>query len=53
MNIEEKVENLIKAVDELKAKIGIKPTIKDYGIDEKDFSVEDILYHYTRKASVA
>lgn len=34
---EEKVENLIKAIDELKAKIGIKPTIKDYGIDEKDF----------------
>lgn len=34
---EEKFENLIKAVDELKVKIGIKPTIKDYGIDEQDF----------------
>lgn len=33
----EKLENLIKAIDELKAKIGIKNTIKDYGIDEKDF----------------
>ncbi len=36
-NDAEKVENLIKAVDELKAKIGIKKTIKDYGIDEKNF----------------
>ncbi len=34
---EEKLENLIKAIDELKVKIGIKPTIKDYGIDEQDF----------------
>ena len=34
---EEKVENLIKAIDELKAKIGIKETIKEYNIDEKDF----------------
>ena len=34
---EEKLENLIKAIDELKEKIGIKKTIKDYGIDEKDF----------------
>ena len=32
-----KVTNLIKAIDELKAKIGIKPTIKDYVPDEKDF----------------
>ena len=36
-NDEEKLENLIKAIDELKVKIGIKPTIRDYGIDEKDF----------------
>lgn len=36
-NDEEKVENLIKAIDELKEKVGIKKTIKDYGIDEKDF----------------
>ena len=34
---EEKLENLIAAVDELKAKIGIKKTIRDYGIDETDF----------------
>ena len=34
---EEKLENLIKAINDLKAKVGIKETIKDYGIDEKDF----------------
>lgn len=34
---EEKVENLIKAVEELKEKIGIKKTIRDYGVDEQDF----------------
>ena len=34
---EEKLENLIKALDELKARVGIKSCIKDYGIDEKDF----------------
>ena len=34
---EEKLENLIKAINELKKKIGIKETIKDYNIDEKDF----------------
>ena len=36
-NDSEKVENLIKAIDELKEKVGIKKTIRDYGIDEKDF----------------
>jgi acetaldehyde dehydrogenase/alcohol dehydrogenase len=36
-NDAEKLENLIKAIDELKENIGIKKTIKDYGIDEKDF----------------
>lgn len=36
-NDEEKLENLIKAIDELKAKVGIKKTIKEYGIDEQDF----------------
>ncbi len=36
-NDEEKVENLIRAIEELKEKIGIKKTIKDYGIDEQDF----------------
>ena len=34
---EEKLENLISAINELKAKVGIKETIKDYGIDEEDF----------------
>ena len=34
---EEKLENLIKAINDLKAKVGIKETIKDYGIDEKNF----------------
>ena len=34
---EESLENLIGAIDELKAKVGIKKTIKEYGIDEKDF----------------
>ncbi|MBQ6847317.1 MAG: bifunctional acetaldehyde-CoA/alcohol dehydrogenase [Clostridia bacterium] len=34
---EEKLQNLIKAIDELKEKVGIKKTIKDYGIDEKVF----------------
>ena len=33
----EKVENLIKAIEELKKKVGIKASIKEYGIDEKDF----------------
>ncbi len=34
---EEKLENLIKAINDLKARVGIKETIKDYGIDEKVF----------------
>ncbi len=33
----EKLENLIKAINDLKATVGIKETIKDYGIDEKVF----------------
>ncbi|HQC55239.1 MAG TPA: bifunctional acetaldehyde-CoA/alcohol dehydrogenase [Clostridia bacterium] len=33
----EKLNNLIKAIEELKAKIGIKKSIKEYGIDEQDF----------------
>ncbi len=33
----EKLENLIKEIDKLKNKIGIKATIRDYGIDEQDF----------------
>lgn len=34
---EEKLENLIKKIDELKETIEIKKTIKEYGIDEKEF----------------
>ena len=33
----EKLDNLIKAVHELKVRVGIKPTIRDYGVDEKVF----------------
>ena len=33
----EKLENLIRAIDALKKRIGIKDTIRDYGIDEADF----------------
>ncbi len=33
----EKMKNLVKAVDELKRAVGIKDTIKDYDINEKDF----------------
>jgi acetaldehyde dehydrogenase/alcohol dehydrogenase len=33
----EKLENLIKEIDALKEKIGIKKAVKDYRIDEKDF----------------
>ena len=34
---EEKLENLIAAIDELKEKVGIKKTIRDYVPDEADF----------------
>ena len=34
---EEKLQKLMDKIDELKEQIGIKKTIKDYGIDEKDF----------------
>jgi acetaldehyde dehydrogenase/alcohol dehydrogenase len=34
---EESVENLIKEIKILQEKIGIKKTIRDYGIDEKYF----------------
>jgi len=34
---QEKLENLINKIEELKEQIGIKKTIKDYGIDEKEF----------------
>ena len=36
-NDAEKLENLIKAVNDLKARVGIKPTIRDYVPDEADF----------------
>lgn len=34
---EEKVENLIKALDNLKEKVGIKRNIREYGVDEQEF----------------
>lgn len=36
-NDNEKLENLINAIRELRHKIGIKDTVADYGIDEQDF----------------
>lgn len=36
-NDAEKLDNLVKAIDELKEKVGIKKTIKEYGVDEKYF----------------
>lgn len=36
-NDEEKLEKLIRKIDELKEKIGIKKTIKEYGIEEEKF----------------
>ena len=34
---EAKVEGLIALFDELKEKVGIKKTIRDYGVDEQNF----------------
>ncbi|MBO4853806.1 MAG: bifunctional acetaldehyde-CoA/alcohol dehydrogenase [Oscillospiraceae bacterium] len=34
---QEKLNGLIKAIDDLKARVGIKPTIRDYVPDEADF----------------
>ena len=34
---EEKLEGLIALINDLKAKVGIKSSIKEYGIDEADF----------------
>ena len=34
---EQKLENLIAAINTLKSRVGIKATIRDYGIDEQDF----------------
>ena len=36
-NDDEKFENFIKAIEDLKKQVGIKKTIKDYGVDEKYF----------------
>ena len=36
-NDQEKLEGLIKMINDLKAYVGIKPTIHDYVADEKDF----------------
>lgn len=44
---EEKIENLIKALENLRAHLNIPATIKDYGISEKDFlsQVDDLAEH--------
>ncbi len=44
---EEKIENLIKALEGLKAHLNIPATIKDYGISEKEFlsQVDDLAEH--------
>ena len=34
---QEKLDNLINAVEALKERVGIKKTIREYGVDEKDF----------------
>lgn len=36
-NDKESVENLIKGINELKARVGIKNSIQEYDVDEKDF----------------
>lgn len=36
-NDKESLENLIDAINALKDRVGIKKTIRDYGVDEKDF----------------
>jgi acetaldehyde dehydrogenase / alcohol dehydrogenase len=36
-NDQEKFDNFLKAIEELKAKVGIKKTIAEYGVDEKYF----------------
>ena len=36
-NDAEKLENLIGAINDLKTRVGIKATIRDYNIDEQDF----------------
>ena len=34
---QEAVEGLIRKIEELKAAVGIKKTIRDFGVEEKDF----------------
>lgn len=36
-NDQEKFDNLLAAIDDLKAKVGIHKTIKEYGVEEKKF----------------
>lgn len=36
-NDDEKFDNFLKSIEELKEKVGIKKTIKEYGVDEKYF----------------
>ena len=33
----DKVEGMLAMIDDLKEKIGVKKSIRDYGVDEKDF----------------
>ncbi len=33
----EKLDSLVEAIEALKARVGIKKTIREYGVDEKDF----------------
>ncbi len=47
-NDDESVENLINAINDLKSRIGIKETIRDYGVDEKYFL--DTLDNMTEQA---
>ena len=44
---EEKLENLIAAINNLKSSVGIKDCIKDYGIDENDFlkTLDEMVEH--------
>ncbi|MBP5604227.1 MAG: iron-containing alcohol dehydrogenase, partial [Ruminiclostridium sp.] len=36
-NDSEKLDNLIEGLEKLKARVGIKKTIRDYGVSEEDF----------------
>ncbi len=46
-NDQEKLDNLIQGIEDLKAKVGIKKTIKEYGVDEKYFldTLDEMVEH--------